>query len=58
MARHLPPTITLQPGSLVITGAHSTEIFENLVLLVRCSFQQDDNGSGCDESAAYRPISG
>jgi hypothetical protein len=35
MARHLPPSITLQPGSLVITGAGSTEILENLVLLAQ-----------------------
>jgi hypothetical protein len=35
MARHLPATITFQPGSLVITGADSTEIFENLCLLAQ-----------------------
>ncbi len=35
MARHLPPTITFQPGSLVISGASSTEILENLVLLAQ-----------------------
>ncbi len=35
MARHLTPTIQLQPGALVITGADSTEIFENLCLLAQ-----------------------
>ncbi len=48
MARHLPPAIQLQPGSLVITGADSTEILENLVLLAH-ALQND--------SAPSRPCS-
>jgi hypothetical protein len=43
MARHLPPTITLQPGSLVITGANATEILENLCLLAHAL--QNDLGT-------------
>jgi hypothetical protein len=43
MARHLPPSIQLQPGSLVITGAGSTEILENLVLLAHAL--QNDLGT-------------
>jgi hypothetical protein len=35
MARHLPPAIAFHPGSLVITGADSTAILENLVLLAQ-----------------------
>jgi hypothetical protein len=35
MARHLPPAIQFQPGSLVITGADSTEILEHLCLLAQ-----------------------
>jgi len=35
MARHLPPAIQFEPGSLVITGADSTEILEHLVLLAQ-----------------------
>jgi hypothetical protein len=35
MARHLPPAIQFQPGSLVISGADSTEILEHLVLLAQ-----------------------
>jgi hypothetical protein len=34
MARHLPPAIQFEPGSLV-TGADSTEILEHLVLLAQ-----------------------
>jgi hypothetical protein len=35
MARHLPPAIAFHPGSLVITGASSTEILEHLCLLAQ-----------------------